>query len=44
VALVAWLVGRRWRPWPSYALALPLGGLALFQCFEQVARLFPANI
>ncbi len=44
VALVAWAVGRRWRPWPSYLLALPFGAVALFRCFEQVARLLPANI
>ena len=44
VALVAWAVGRRWRRWPAYLLALPLGAVALFQCFEQVARLMPANV
>jgi sortase A len=44
VALAAWAIGQRWRRWPAYLLALPLGALALFQCFEQVARLFPANV
>ena len=44
VALAAWAVGRRWRRWPSYLVALPFGAAALFQCFEQVARLLPANI
>lgn len=44
VALAAWAVGRRWRRLPSYAAALPFGALALFQCFEHVARMLPANI
>ena len=44
VAGGAWLVGRRWRRWPSYGLALPLGAVTLFQCFEQITRLLPANI
>ena len=44
IALGAWLVGRRWRRWPSYGLALPLGAVTLFQCFEQITRMLPANI
>lgn len=44
VALGAWLVGHRWRRWPSYALALPIGAVTLFLCFEQLSRLLPSNI
>jgi hypothetical protein len=44
VALAAWVLGRRWHRWPAYLLALPVGAVTLFCCFEQVARLLPANI
>jgi len=44
IALGAWLVGQRWRRWPAYLLSLPLGAVTLFLCFEQIARLLPANI
>lgn len=44
IALGAWLVGGRWRRWPSYVLALPLGAVTLFLCFEQISRLLPSNI
>jgi sortase A len=41
--LLAWLVGRRWRRWPSYALGLPVFLVALFFFFENFSRLLPAN-
>ncbi len=37
-------VARRWRRWPAYLLGLPLVLVVLFVFFENVARLFPANI
>jgi sortase A len=40
----AWALGRRWHRLPAYALGLPVFAVALFLCFEQVARLFPASI
>lgn len=39
-----WLLGRAWRRWPVYLLGAPVLLVALFLLFEQVARLFPANI
>ncbi|HUF33810.1 MAG TPA: class E sortase [Acidimicrobiales bacterium] len=42
--LAAWFVSTRWRRWPPYLLAFPFFAVALFLCFEQVGRLFPANI
>ena len=39
-----WLLGRAWRRWPVYLLGAPVLLVALFVFFEQVARLFPANI
>jgi sortase A len=39
----AWLLGKRWRRWPSYALALPFFLVALFFFFENFSRLLPAN-
>ena len=39
-----WLLGRAWRRWPVYLLGTPALLVALFVFFEQVARLFPANI
>lgn len=44
IALGAWLLGKRWRRWPSYLLLLPFGGFTLFLCFEQIARMLPSNI
>ena len=44
VALTAVVVGRRWRRWPSYLLAVPVGATTMFLCFEQVARLMPPSI
>ncbi len=41
--LLAWLVGRRWRKWPSYALGLPFFAVSLFFFFEEFSRLLPSN-
>jgi sortase A len=41
--LGSWLIGRRWRKWPSYAIALPIFLVVLFVFFENFARLLPAN-
>ena len=41
--LVAWLVGRRWRKWPSYFLFFPAFMLSLFFFFEEFSRLLPSN-
>jgi sortase A len=40
---IAWLVGRRWRKWPSYLIGLPFFLIALFYFFESFSRLLPAN-
>jgi sortase A len=40
---MAWLVGRRWRKWPSYLIGLPFFLIALFYFFESFSRLLPAN-
>ncbi len=37
-------VASRWRRWPAYLLGLPVVLVVLFVFFENVARLFPANI
>ena len=39
----AWLLGRRWRKWPAYAVALPVFLVVLFVFFENFSRLLPAN-
>lgn len=39
-----WLLSRRWRRWPAYALGIPVFLVVLFILFENVARLLPANI
>ena len=48
LAALAWTVttqvARRGRRLPAYLLGLPVTLVVLFFCFEQVARLFPANI
>jgi hypothetical protein len=44
VYLAIWLLGRAWRRWPVYLLGAPVLAVVLFVFFEQVARLFPANI
>lgn len=41
--LLAWLIGRRWRKWPSYALGFPFFMVALFFFFEEFSRLLPSN-
>ena len=41
--LVAWLVGRRWRKWPSYLICLPFFMVTLFFFFEEFSRLLPSN-
>jgi sortase A len=43
VWVLAWLVGRRWRKWPSYAIGLLPFLILLFFFFESFARLLPAN-
>jgi sortase A len=44
IAFVAWRLGKAWRRWPAYLVALPIFAVALFLCFEQVNRLLPQNI
>lgn len=39
----AWLVGRRWRKWPSYVIGFPIFMVLLFFFFENFARLLPSN-
>jgi sortase A len=41
--LVAWLVGRWWRRWPSYLLGFPFFMVTLFFFFEEFSRLLPSN-
>ena len=41
--LLAWLLGRRWRKWPSYALGFPFFMVTLFFFFEEFSRLLPSN-
>lgn len=41
--LAAYLVGRRWRRWPAYALGFPVFVVALYAFFENFSRLLPAN-
>ena len=41
--LVAWLVGRRWRKWPSYLIFLPFFLVTLFFFFEEFSRLLPSS-
>jgi sortase A len=43
VWLASYLVGRRWRKWPSYVIAAPVFFVLLFIFFENFARLLPAN-
>ena len=42
--LATWLLARAWRRWPVYLLGTPALLVALFVFFQQVSRLFPANI
>lgn len=39
----AWLLGKRWKKWPSYAIGLPFFLIALFYFFENFSRLLPSN-
>lgn len=41
--LLAWLLGRRWRKWPAYAIGLPFFVVSLFYFFEEFSRLLPSN-
>jgi sortase A len=43
VWFLAWLVGRLWRKWPAYAIAVPIFLVVLFFFFDNFARLLPAN-
>lgn len=44
VWLLIALLARQWRRWPAYLLGAPVFLVVLFVFFENVARLFPANI
>ena len=39
---VAWILARRWRPWPAYLMAAPSFSLALVTFFGHLDRLIPA--
>jgi sortase A len=41
--LLAWVVGRVWRKWPSYLLFFPVFMVTLFFFFEEFSRLLPSN-
>jgi sortase A len=41
--IAAWLVGRKWRKWPSYLIGFPFFMVALFFFFEEFSRLLPSN-
>jgi sortase A len=41
--VAAWLLGKLWRKWPAYAVALPVFLVVLFFFFEDFSRLLPAN-
>jgi sortase A len=41
--IAAWLLGRRWRKWPSYAIGLLPFLVVLYFFFENFARLLPSN-
>jgi len=43
IGLLAWLLGRRWRKWPAYAVGLPFFLVSLFYFFEEFSRLLPSN-
>ena len=44
VWLATWGLSRQWRRWPSYLVGTPVFLAVLFTFYENVARLFPANI
>ena len=39
----AWALGRLWRKWPSYAVALPFFLVGLFYFFEEFSQVLPSN-
>ena len=41
--LLAWLLGRWWRKWPSYIIGFPFFMVALYFFFEEFSRLLPSN-
>lgn len=41
--LAAWVLGKLWRKWPAYLVALPVFLVVLFFFFENFSRLLPAN-
>lgn len=41
--IAAWLLGKRWKKWPAYAIGLPFFLVALFYFFENFSRLLPSN-
>lgn len=44
VALLVWLVVRRWRRWPAYVLGAPAFLVVLAMFFENLSRLLPASL
>jgi sortase A len=40
--LVAWLIGRRWRRWPTYLLSSPVLAWLLWSCFVHLDQLLPS--
>jgi sortase A len=43
VWLTAWVLGRAWKRWPTYAVALPIFLVMLYGFFENFAYLLPAS-
>jgi sortase A len=41
--LFAWALGRLWRKWPAYVVALPFFMVGLFYFFEEFSQVLPAN-
>jgi sortase A len=41
---LAWVIGVKWRRWPTYVLASPVFLVCLFFFFQNFARFVPANI
>ena len=39
----AWALGRLWRKWPAYFVALPFFLVALFYFFEEFSRVLPSD-
>ena len=42
IAAAGWVVGRLWRRWPAYAMAVPPFSLSLFYCFSNLEKFLPA--